>query len=120
MMKHVGVFRIEEGMHQAVEKIRELQREFQNVGVDDQGQHFNTDILEALQTENLLDLAEVIALGALARTESRGAHARDDFKKRDDENWLQHTLAFRQPDGEIDLRYKPVVITQHQPKERVY
>ena len=120
MMKHVGVFRIEEGMRQAVEEIRHLQRDFQDVSIDDQGRQFNTDILEALQTENLLDLAEVIALGALARTESRGAHARDDFKKRDDENWLQHTLAFRRPDGSVELRYKPVVITRHQPKERVY
>ena len=120
MMKHVGVFRIEEGMRQAVEEIRQLQRDFQDVAIDDQGRQFNTDILEALQTENLLDLAEVIAVGALARTESRGAHARDDFKKRDDENWLRHTLAFRRPDGSVDLRYKPVIITRHQPKERVY
>jgi succinate dehydrogenase / fumarate reductase flavoprotein subunit len=120
MMKHVGVFRIEEGMSQAVQEIRQLQREFADVTIDDQGRQFNTDILEALQTQNLLALAEVIAVGALARTESRGAHARDDYKKRDDENWLRHTLAFRRPDGSIELRYKPVVITRYQPKERVY
>jgi succinate dehydrogenase / fumarate reductase flavoprotein subunit len=120
MMKHVGVFRVEEGMSQAVGEIRQLQREFENLSIDDQGRQFNTDVLEALQTKNLLDLAEVIAVGALARTESRGAHARDDHKERDDDNWLAHTLAFRRPDGSIELRYKPVVITRYQPKERVY
>jgi succinate dehydrogenase / fumarate reductase flavoprotein subunit len=107
-------------MSQAVGEIRQLQREFEKVSIDDQGRQFNTDVLEALQTKNLLDLAEVIAVGALARTESRGAHARDDYKERDDENWLAHTLAFRRPDGSIEVRYKPVVITRYQPKERVY
>jgi succinate dehydrogenase / fumarate reductase flavoprotein subunit len=120
MMKHVGVFRIEAGMQEALAAIRALQKEFPQVQVDDRGQRFNTDILEALQAENLLDLAEVITAGALARRESRGAHARDDFQKRDDKKWLKHTLAICRPDGEIVLRYKPVTITRFQPQERVY
>ncbi len=120
MMDHVGVFRIGDGMSQALEEVRRLQCEFANVEIDDKGELFNTDVLEALHTENLLALAEVIAAGALARPESRGAHAREDHKLRDDENWLKHTLAFRRPDGEIELRYKPVVITRYEPKERVY
>lgn len=120
MMEHVGVFRVQEGMQMALDDIRAMQEDFARVTVDDKGKRFNTDLLEALQTENLLHLAEVITLGALARQESRGAHAREDFKTRDDRNWLKHTLSFRRPDGEIELAYKPVVITRYQPKERVY
>jgi len=66
-----------------------------------------------------LDLAEVTTASALARTESRGAHSRDDYPKRDDQNWLKHTLAWLR-DGDVELRYKPVTITKYQPKERVY
>jgi succinate dehydrogenase / fumarate reductase flavoprotein subunit len=120
MMEHVGVFRIEQGMSQAVQEIRQLRREFADVEIDDKSSLFNTDVLEALQTENLLDLAEVIAVAALARTESRGAHARDDYPERDDQHWLKHTLVFRRPDGSVELLYKPVVITRYPPKERVY
>jgi len=87
--------------------------------LDDCGKVFNTDLLNAWEIGNLLDLAEVTAASALARKESRGAHAREDFPKRDDKNWLKHTLAWLK-DGEIRLRYKPVVITKYQPKERVY
>ena len=111
--------RTEEGMQTALGEVRQLQQDFARVQVDDTDLTFNTDILEALQTQNLLDLAEVIAAGALARQESRG-DAREDYKKRDDERWLRHTLAFRRPDGKVELRYKPVVITRYQPKERVY
>jgi succinate dehydrogenase / fumarate reductase flavoprotein subunit len=119
MFDHVGIFRTGEGMAQALEKVRELRERFKHVRVDDQGKIFNTNLLNTWETGNLLELAEVVAVCALNRTESRGGHARDDYPKRDDANWLKHTLAFNR-DGKVELGYKPVVITKFQPKERVY
>jgi succinate dehydrogenase / fumarate reductase flavoprotein subunit len=119
MFDHVGVFRTEEGMQQALAKVCELKERFQNVKVDDQGKIYNTDVLNIWELGNLLDLAEVTTVSALARRESRGGHARDDYPKRDDVNWLKHTLAWDRG-GKIELRYKPVAITKWQPKERVY
>ena len=122
MMDHVGVFRTGEGMQQAVQAIRQLQEDFHNnLAIDDHGQRYNTDLLEAWELGALLDIAEVTAVSALNRTESRGAHSRDDFPERDDENWLAHTFAFRQ-DGEIRLDCsRPVDLSLgYQPKERVY
>jgi succinate dehydrogenase / fumarate reductase flavoprotein subunit len=119
MFEYVGVFRVEEGMQKAVEKMRELRDRFKHVRVQDQGKIFNTDLLNAWEIGNLLDLAEVTAVSALARKESRGAHARDDFQKRDDANWLKHTLAWME-NGKIRLGYKPVVMTKYEPMERVY
>jgi succinate dehydrogenase / fumarate reductase flavoprotein subunit len=119
MMDHVGVFRTDDGMRQAMEKIRELQERNQRVQIQDKGKRFNQELLEAWEVGCLLDLAEVTAASALARQESRGAHSRDDFPERDDENWLKHTLVFKH-DDKIELQYKPVVITKHQPKARVY
>ena len=115
----VGVFRTGEGMSRALETIRELQERFKHVKVEDKGKVFNTDLLATWELGNLLDLAEVTTVTALAREESRGAHAREDFPKRDDENWMKHSLVWQQ-DGEIELRYKPVNITKFEPKERVY
>jgi len=119
MMDHVSVFRTAEGISQALETVRELQERFRDAQIEDKGKRFNTDLLEAWELGNLLDLAEVVATCALNRTESRGAHAREDYPKRDDENWLKHTLAYKTEDG-IEIKYKPVVITRFEPKERVY
>lgn len=119
MFEHVGVFRTDEGMRQAIEKVRELKERFKHVRVGDQGQIFNTDILEAWELGSLLDIAEVTAVSAVERTESRGAHAREDYPDRDDKNWLKHTLAFLEA-SKVSLRYKPVTLTRFEPKARVY
>ncbi len=119
MMEHVGVFRTAEGIQEALDKIRELQERMTDITVMDKGKRFNTELLEAMELNNLLSLAEVTAVSALARQESRGAHSREDFKERDDVHWLKHTFASRK-DGQIELDYRPVVITKYQPKERTY
>ncbi len=119
MFDHVGVFRVEDGMQIAVDKVRELKERFKEVRVDDKGLKFNMNLIEAWELNNLLDIAEVTAVSALARKESRGAHSRDDFTKRDDKNWLKHTLAWIE-NGGVRLGYKPVQITKYKPKARSY
>jgi succinate dehydrogenase / fumarate reductase flavoprotein subunit len=119
MSDHVGVFRVEEGMQQAVDKVREVKERFKNVKIDDQGLKYNMNLIEAWELSNLLDVAEVTAVSALARKESRGAHSRDDYPDRDDKNWLKHTLAWLESDG-VKLAYKPVQITKYKPKARSY
>jgi len=100
MMDNVGVFRIEENMSKEVVKLQELRDRYRNdLKIDDQGVRFNTDLLEAWELGCMLDLADVTAMSALCRTESRGAHSREDFKERDDEQWMVHTLATRVADG---------------------
>jgi len=119
MMDDVGVFRHEEGLAAAVEKVKELRERFKEVKVGDTSKIFNTELLNNWELGNMLDLAQVTAVAALERKESRGAHAREDFPKRDDVNWLKHSLAWMDGD-QIRLGYKPVVITKYAPKERVY
>jgi len=119
MFENVGVFRTEEGMAHALKVVQELKERFMKIRVDDEGNIFNTNLIQAWELGNLLDLAEVTAQAALARQESRGGHAREDFPKRDDSNWLKHSLAWMMPAG-VELKYKPVVITKYAPKERVY
>ncbi|RME12554.1 MAG: succinate dehydrogenase flavoprotein subunit [Ardenticatenia bacterium] len=120
MMDNVGVFRTEELLTEAVEKLKELKERARNISIQDKGKRFNQDLLEAIELYNLLDLAEVTALSALNRTESRGAHSREDYPERDDENWLKHTLIYREEDGSYRFDYKPVTITKFEPKPRVY
>ncbi len=119
MFDHVGVFRVEEGMQEAVDKVRELKERFKEITIDDKGLKFNNNLIEAWELSNLIDIAEVTAVSALARTESRGAHSRDDYTERDDKNWLKHTLAWME-NGGVRLGYKPVQITKYKPKDRAY
>jgi succinate dehydrogenase / fumarate reductase flavoprotein subunit len=121
MTANVSVFRIQDQMEQAVADMDEVKNDYTRfISVDDKGQQFNTDLLEAWELGCLIDLARVTAASAVARTESRGAHARDDYQDRDDENWLTHTLAMLQGDGTFELTYKPVTLGRYVPKPRVY
>lgn len=124
MDANVMVFRTEMTIKTAVEKIAELRERYKNVAIQDKGKRYNTDLLEAVELGNLLDLAEVMAVSALARKESRGGHYREDYPNRDDVNFMRHTMAYREvgDDGteSIRLDYKPVVQTRYQPMERKY
>ncbi|EMF54742.1 MULTISPECIES: succinate dehydrogenase flavoprotein subunit [Streptomyces] len=124
MDANVMVFRTEQTIKTAVEKIAELRARYKNVAIQDKGRRFNTDLLEAVELGNLLDLAEVMAVSALARKESRGGHYREDYPNRDDVNFMRHTMAYREvgDDGSetVRLDYKPVVQTRYQPMERKY
>ncbi|EFF92726.1 MULTISPECIES: succinate dehydrogenase flavoprotein subunit [Streptomyces] len=124
MDANVMVFRTEQTIKTAVEKIAELRERYKNVAIQDKGKRFNTDLLEAIELGNLLDLAEVMAVSALARKESRGGHYREDYPNRDDVNFMRHTMAYREvgADGSESIRldYKPVVQTRYQPMERKY
>lgn len=116
---NVGVFRTGEDLEKAYNKVLELKKRVQNIGIKDKSRAFNTDLITALEVENLLDISEAFVKGALVRTESRGGHARRDFPTRDDDNWLKHTLAFYDKDG-AKLDYKSVVINTWKPIERKY
>jgi len=117
-----GIYRSGEKMQGALRNIKELQQRFQGARVMDHSRRFNTDVLYALETEHLLTFSEVIVASALARTESRGAHARTDYPERDDQNWLKHTLAHQNGGEGPVLTYKPVVIDweKYPPQERKY
>ena len=119
MMDKASVFREAKGLTAMREKLRELRARYRQVKVEDQSACYNTELLEVIELGSLLDLAEVLVESALARQESRGAHFREDFPKRDDPNWLKHTLAYKGEKG-IEFGYKPVTITKFEPKERKY
>jgi succinate dehydrogenase / fumarate reductase flavoprotein subunit len=119
MTEKMAVFRREEVMKQCLKTVKELQERYRRVRLQDKGRIFNTELMEAVELGSMLDFVEPIVVGGIARTESRGAHFRTDCPKRDDENWMKHTLAWKQGDG-IRLDYKPVLITRFQPEERKY
>ena len=119
MFDDVGVFRTEKGMKAALAKVVELKERFKEVKVQDTGKIFNTELLNAWEMDNLLDMAEVITASALNRKESRGGHARDDYTERDDKKWMKHTLVWKK-NGKLKIGYKPVVQTRFKPKKRVY
>ncbi|MDF2094260.1 succinate dehydrogenase flavoprotein subunit [Knoellia sp. 3-2P3] len=130
MDRNVQVFRTEASMKEALGVIDELKERYANVVVQDKGRRYNTDLLEAIELGFLIELAEVITLGALARKESRGGHFREDYEARDDVNFMRHTMAYRAPvtdvesgprfADEVRLDYKPVTVTRYQPMERKY
>jgi len=120
MMDNVSVFRNADTLNKALAAIPELRRRARNVVIQDKGKKFNTEITDAYELEGMVNYSEAIAASALNRTESRGAHSRDDFKQRDDENWLKHTLIYSDCEGNYEFAYKDVVITRFQPKERKY
>ena len=119
MMDNVGVFRTAPMMATAVAGVAEIKERYARVRVRDTGRVFNTDLLEARELGYLIDCAGAVAGSAIARTESRGAHSREDYPERDDVNFLAHTLAYRGEAGP-SLRYKPVTITRFEPKPRIY
>jgi len=119
MFEDVGIYRSGSVMESALDKIMELKERFKEIHVTDTGKIFNTELLNAWELGNMLDVSELVTVCALNRTESRGGHSREDYPQRDDDNWLKHTLAWKD-NGKIKVDYKPVVITKYQPKARVY
>ena len=118
MDEHANVFRTGEGLAEALKRVRALKkRAYQHV--EDKSQEYNMNFVNVLELQSMLDVAEAVLAGAHARAESRGAHFRTDYPKRDDEHWLKHTLAYMTADG-LRLDYCPVTITRFQPKERTY
>ncbi|QDZ16383.1 succinate dehydrogenase flavoprotein subunit [Humibacter ginsenosidimutans] len=127
MDRNAQVFRTDDTLAAVTETIHGLRERYKNVQVQDKGKRFNTDLLEAVELGFLLDLAEVVVFSARNRKESRGGHMRDDYPKRDDENYMKHTMAYltgdphsSNPADHIKLDWKPVVVTRYQPMERKY
>jgi len=127
MDANAAVYRTEETLKTALNDVQGLKERYKQVSVHDKGKRYNTDLLEAVELGFLLDLAEVMVVGALTRNESRGGHAREDYPTRDDTNWMRHTMAYRTGSADdglegsaIRLDYKPVVMTRYQPMERKY
>jgi succinate dehydrogenase / fumarate reductase flavoprotein subunit len=120
MDRNAQVCRSEESLKQAEADIAALKVRYLDIAITDKSQRFNSDLLEAVELGFLLDLADVLVVSARARTESRGAHFRDDHPHRDDANFLRHTMAYHRPDGTIRLDHKPVTQTRYQPTERRY
>ncbi len=119
MDKNAQVYRTEESLKESLAKIAELRERYQHISIQDQGQRFNTDLLEAVEMGFLLDLAEVLAYTALERRESRGGHFREDYPERDDKKFMLHSMAYKTGD-KIKLGWKPVTVTNYQPMERKY
>ncbi len=119
MDRYVGIYRTEADLLEGLRRVRALQKRFANVRVVDRAKVYNLNLTDAIETGYMLDLAEVIVVGAYARLESRGAHSRIDYPKREDAHWMRHTLAKKGPEGPV-LSYSGVAYTRWEPKERVY
>ena len=120
MMDNVSVFRNDETLTTALGDLKQLRQRAKNVVVRDKGKRFNTDLLDAVEIGFMVDYAEAIAACALKRTESRGAHSREDYQDRNDDDWLRHTLFYSDGEGSYEFAEKKVVITRFEPKERKY
>jgi succinate dehydrogenase / fumarate reductase flavoprotein subunit len=120
MTDNAGVFRTEETLAKQVEIVKSLRARFENIRIDDKSKIFNTDLQEAIELGHMLDYALFIVESALARKESRGAHYREDFTTRDDENFMKHTMAYMDENGEISLDYMAVTPGKFEPQERTY
>ena len=126
MDKNAQVFRTEETLNEALEKVAELRGRYEKISIQDQGKRFNTDLLEAIELGFLLDLAEVTVIACRERRESRGAHLREDYTERDDKKFMVHSMVYKQEKIEkntgtnMRIGWKPVVVTNYQPMERKY
>ncbi len=119
MDKNAQVYRTEDSLNEALDKIKELRQRYEKIHVQDRGVRFNTDLLEAIELGFLLDLAEVLAYTARERRESRGGHFREDFEERNDDKFMVHSMAYQSGD-QIRVDWKPVTITNYPPMERKY
>ncbi len=119
MQDYASVFRTDEFLSKQVGIVADIKERAKGIGVEDQGQQFNTELLEAIELGFLIDNAEQLVHAALNRTESRGAHSREDYKERDDAEWLKHTLVYKDGDG-VRIDYKPVTLGLYEPKPRTY
>jgi len=119
MTEHCGVFRTAEVMQEGLRQLQGIRQQASDIFLDDRGTLWNTELIEALELQSLLTVGEVILTSALNRQESRGSHSREDFPNRNDDTFLQHTLAYHSPAG-VEISYFPVTLTQFQPKERKY
>jgi succinate dehydrogenase / fumarate reductase flavoprotein subunit len=119
MNRHAAVFRDEQGLGAALEAVGRLREEAEKAWIDDRGTVFNQDVLGAIELSFMIDCAHATVLAALERKESRGAQFRTDYPERDDEHWLKH-IDITLRDGEPEISYSPVTITQWQPEERRY
>jgi succinate dehydrogenase / fumarate reductase flavoprotein subunit len=120
MMDNVSVFRNEETLTTALDDLQGFRERAKNVVVDDKGKRFNTDLMDAVEINFMVDYAEAIAACANHRTESRGAHSREDYQQRNDDDWLRHTLFYSDGEGNYEFDDKKVVLTRFEPKERKY
>jgi len=119
MDSKVAVFRDAGGLNEALENVKRLKEEAESCYIDDKGSVFNQDLLGALELGYMLEIAECTCVGAIHRTESRGAQYRTDFPERNDEEWLKHIDLSRADDGP-EISYSDVTITQWEPQERTY